>query len=242
MRTCEVSFIDLVGSTACDRVTGTHQPNWKFSAESKPSKTRSAISTMRIRIPNALNALAFCSVLSAGLGSPATAKSLCVNPSGASGCYSTIGAQSLLAAAGDTVNIGTGEYAEDVIVKKPLSAARGRIGDHHSSTPGAVQWRLRGRPGYPGPGESASDGPDGDECQLRGILVTNASYVVIANNHVVDNDQSVNYSAGACPGQPAFETSEGDDCGEGIHLAGVSFSTVSNNNVELNAGWNPAQR
>ena len=56
----------------------------------------------------------------------------------------------------------------------------------------------------------------------EGILITNASYVVIANNHVAANDQSLNYAAGTCPGQPAFETSEGEDCGEGIHLAGVS--------------------
>jgi parallel beta-helix repeat protein len=71
---------------------------------------------------------------------------------------------------------------------------------------------------------------------FEGILVTNASYVVIANNHVAENDLSLNYTASTCPGQPAFETSEGDDCGEGIHLVGVSFSTVSNNEVELNAG------
>jgi hypothetical protein len=34
---------------------------------------------------------------------------LCVNPSGASGCYATIGAAVSAAAACDTVNIGTGE-------------------------------------------------------------------------------------------------------------------------------------
>jgi hypothetical protein len=37
------------------------------------------------------------------------------------------------------------------------------------------------------------------------ILVTNASYVVIANNHVADNDQSLNYATATCPGQPAFK-------------------------------------
>jgi parallel beta-helix repeat protein len=71
---------------------------------------------------------------------------------------------------------------------------------------------------------------------FEGILVTNAAYVVIANNHVVDNDQSLNYAASSCPGQPVFETGEGDDCGEGIHLVGASFTTVANNEVDLNSG------
>lgn len=39
-----------------------------------------------------------------------------------------------------------------------------------------------------------------------------------------------------CPGIPAFETAEGFDCGEGIHLSGVEHSTVANNYVVKNAG------
>ena len=33
-----------------------------------------------------------------------------------------------------------------------------------------------------------------------------------------------------------FEAGEGFDCGEGIHLSGVTYSTVSNNLVDHNAG------
>ncbi len=174
--------------------------------------------------------------MAAGMGRPATAKSLCVNPSGASGCYATIGAAVSAAAAGDTVNIGVGEYAENVIVKKSLSL----VGAGSAST----VINARGLPngvyvdGLDAPGLARVQvmGMTVMNANYEGILVTNASYVVIANNHVVNNDQSLNYSSGTCPGQPAFETSEGEDCGEGIHLTGVSFSTVSNNNVELNAG------
>jgi parallel beta-helix repeat protein len=39
-----------------------------------------------------------------------------------------------------------------------------------------------------------------------------------------------------CPGQPAFETNEDFDCGEGIHLIGVDHSTVINNTSEKNSG------
>jgi len=39
-----------------------------------------------------------------------------------------------------------------------------------------------------------------------------------------------------CPGIPSFETNEGFDCGEAIHLEGVQHSTVSNNSITLNAG------
>jgi parallel beta-helix repeat protein len=75
-----------------------------------------------------------------------------------------------------------------------------------------------------------------ENANYEGILVTNSSYTVISNNHVTNNDQSLNYSAEMCPGEPAFETSEGDDCGEGIHLVGATYVTVANNEVDLNAG------
>jgi parallel beta-helix repeat protein len=39
-----------------------------------------------------------------------------------------------------------------------------------------------------------------------------------------------------CTGQPAFETGEAFDCGEGIHLSGANHSVVANNDVENNAG------
>ncbi len=70
----------------------------------------------------------------------------------------------------------------------------------------------------------------------EGILVTNASQVTIANNQVLKNNISLDINNGTCPSQPAFETAEGFDCGEGIHLSGVDHSIVSNNLVERNSG------
>lgn len=59
------------------------------------------------------------------------ANALCVNPGGTSGCYSTIGAAVKAAAAGDTVNVASGEYAEGVIVNKRLSLVGAGV---HSTT------------------------------------------------------------------------------------------------------------
>ncbi len=50
------------------------------------------------------------------------------------------------------------------------------------------------------------------------------------NNTMLDAQNQV------CKGQPSWETSEGFDCGEGIHLAAVHHSTVANNTVDHNAG------
>ena len=191
---------------------------------------------MTVHIQKTLRSCAFFGLLSAGLCTAVSAKTLCVNPGGTTGCSSTIGAAVSAASAGDTINIAAGEYVEAVIVKKSLAL----VGAGSDST----VINARGLPngiyidGLDNPGLSHVQvtGMTVINANYEGILITNASYVVVANNHVAANDQSLNYAAGTCPGQPAFETSEGEDCGEGIHLAGVSFSTISNNNVELNSG------
>lgn len=71
---------------------------------------------------------------------------------------------------------------------------------------------------------------------FEGILITNASDVTIWNNKVANNDKSLSISTSTCPGQPPFETSEGDDCGEGIHLIGADHSNVAQNVVMGNSG------
>jgi parallel beta-helix repeat protein len=75
---------------------------------------------------------------------------------------------------------------------------------------------------------------------FQGILAINASDVTITDNHVTGNNRSLQpFAVGGpvCPGiRPAFVAGEGFDCGEGIHLSGVTHSTVSNNLVDHNAG------
>ena len=63
----------------------------------------------------------------------------------------------------------------------------------------------------------------------------NISHVTIAGNVVVHNDQAYNTSLppdSACPSS----LTDADDCGEGVHLLGVSWSKVVANDVSHNVG------
>jgi hypothetical protein len=59
--------------------------------------------------------------------------------------------------------------------------------------------------------------------------------VTIADTIVEHNDQAFNTSLPANAGCPSSPT-DADDCGEGIHLLGVSWSEVIGNNVSHNVG------
>jgi parallel beta-helix repeat protein len=177
-----------------------------------------------------------CAALVAGVSSLSAAKTLCVNPGGTSGCYSTISAAVAAASPHDTIKVAQGTYSEDVIVGKSLSI----IGDNRNNTivdasglpngfyiDGIDNHNLR---------EVVINGFTVRNANYEGILVTNSAFVTIWGNKVTGNDKSLNPAALSCPGIPAFETAEGFDCGEGIHLSGVEHSTVSNNWVFGNAG------
>src|SRR6185312_4268810 len=72
---------------------------------------------------------------------------------------------------------------------------------------------------------------------FEGILVANASDVVLTGNLVEDNDKALDASGGVCNGiDTSFETNEQGDCGEGLHLMGVDHSTLLRNEVAHNAG------
>src|ERR1022692_588379 len=72
--------------------------------------------------------------------------------------------------------------------------------------------------------------------KFEGILVADASRITIVGNRVFNNNKSLIVSPLSCPGLPSFETSENDDCGQGIHLTGVDHSIVAHNIVFGNAG------
>jgi parallel beta-helix repeat protein len=75
-----------------------------------------------------------------------------------------------------------------------------------------------------------------ENANFEGILVTNASSVTISDNRVVGTNLALIPANEECPGAPGFETAEGFDCGEGIHLSGVDHSTIAGNMIEGNAG------
>jgi parallel beta-helix repeat protein len=69
-------------------------------------------------------------------------------------------------------------------------------------------------------------------CTPAGLEITG---VTIQGNVIQDNDKALVTSGPTptCAGEPTFEQ---EDCGEGLHLDGVAFSTVTGNQINGNAG------
>jgi len=190
-----------------------------------------------MRVSSLLAVSAFA-VLTCFLAVPASARAatLCVDTSGKHDCYTSISAAVAAANAGDTIRVAQGTYAEQVTITKPLSL----IGDNRENTIIAANGHSNGIyiNGFDAPGLAhvTVSGFTVENAGFEGILVQNASAVTLFDNIVRNNDQNLQIQSDACPGLPAFETNEGDDCGEGIHLMGVDHSIVSSNIVHGNAG------
>jgi parallel beta-helix repeat protein len=180
----------------------------------------------------------------------AAAAELCVNAKGIKGCYTTINAGVAAAVPGDTIRVAQGAYREHVVINKPLSV----IGADAANTivdaagPGnGIGIYVNGMDNLDPAGKLAGGTGLGDVVVqgftvtnggFEGILVTNAWNVTIVGNHVTGNNLNLQVptNPAGCPFIPSWETSEGFDCGEGIHLAAVHNSTIANNIVDHNAG------
>jgi len=166
----------------------------------------------------------------------ANATTLCVNPTGKSGCFATIAAAVAAATENDTIQVAKGTYDEDVIIGDSLSL----IGENPKNTIIDATSLANGFfiDGIDNPGLSdvVVSGFTVKNANFEGILVANASSVTISGNIVSSNNKSLVVATPTCPGIPAFETEEDDDCGEGIHLLGADHSIVANNLVENNSG------
>jgi Right handed beta helix region len=174
--------------------------------------------------------------LIAAMCTPALASSLCVAPGGTGGCYSTISAAVAAAKPGSTIKVWPGTYKENVVIGKSLSL----IGTGSSNTIINATGLSNGVyvDGLDNPGLSnvVVSGFTMENANFEGVLITNASDITIKSNYVTHNNNNLDVDAGTCPGIPEFETSEGEDCGEGIHIMGVSYSTIANNVSEDNSG------
>lgn len=186
-----------------------------------------------VAVPLAASAFLLCSVPSL------RAATLCVNTGGTGGCNSSINAAVAAASAGDTIRVAPGTYKEDVIITKSVSLVswdhRKPVIDASGMSNGIF---VNGMATAPASGVSnvLISGFEVKNANFEGILVANASDVTLLGNHVHDNDRALNISAGECNNIPAFETNEGEDCGEGIHLMGADHATVIHNDVGYNAG------
>lgn len=174
-----------------------------------------------------------------GASGLATAATLCVNPGGTSGCKSTIGAAVTAASPGDTIQIAPGTYKEQVTITKPLSlVGPGNIQPVIDATGRANGIFINGMSAAPNIGVAnvLISGLKIKNANFEGILIANSSDVTIVDNQVLDNNRALDIAAATCPGIPAFETNEGEDCGEGIHLMGAVNASIVRNDVDYNSG------
>ena len=191
---------------------------------------------MKRNLRSVTSTIALCAALTAVISKTASAANLCVNPGGVAGCYAKIGLAVAAALPNDTINVSYGTYYEDVVIGKPLSLVGANQKNTVIDATGLANGIYIDGLDHPGLSNVLVTGFTVKNASYEGILVTNASGVTISDNNVANNDKSLEPAVPACPGQPAFETSEEFDCGEGIHLSGADHSIVANNLVENNGG------
>lgn len=180
--------------------------------------------------------ISICAALLSGFSLLAEGSTLCVNSQGRNGCYSTITAAVAAAAPESVIKVAPGVYKEDVTIGKSLSL----IGAGRDSTIINADRLPNGIfiDGINNPGLShvVVAGFTIENANYEGILAANASSVTILKNLVRGNDKSLDPSTDSCPGISDFETAEGFDCGEGVHLMGIHHSNITDNIVVKNAG------
>lgn len=169
----------------------------------------------------------------------AQAATWCVSPNGAFGCKRTISAAVAAASSGDTIVVGPGTYREMVTITKSVSLVAlvplRSIIDAKGLSNGIFINGIWAAPAT-GVSDVVVSGFTIRNANFEGVLAVNANDVTLTGNHVIDNDKALDIGAGMCPNQPPFETEEGDDCGEGIHLMGATQSSVVRNEVNGNSG------
>ncbi len=137
---------------------------------------------------------------------------------------------------GDTIQVAQGTYKEDVIIGKSLTLVGKNSANTIIDATGLASGIYIDGIDHPGLSKVVVTGFTVENANFEGILITSASLVTIEGNHVTDNDRSLDFATSSCPGLPDFETSEGEDCGEGVHLMGVAFSTIASNLIDANSG------
>jgi parallel beta-helix repeat protein len=169
----------------------------------------------------------------------AASNPLCVNPAGSNGCYKTISAAVAAASPGWTINVAAGTYREQVTIGKSLyllGAGSSRSIIDAAGLSNAIYVDGLDNAGLSGVTVS---GFKLENANFEGFAATSVSNLNFSNNLVTGNDKSQDTQNGTCPNLTTiypWETAEGLDCGEGIHLAGTSYSTIANNVSEGNAG------
>jgi hypothetical protein len=177
-----------------------------------------------------------CAIFVAAICQPALAATSCVNPGGTKGCFDSIAAAVAAAKPGGTIIVGPGTYNEDVVIGKSVSligAGPGKTIIDATGLPNALYIDGLDNPGLR---SVTVIGFTLANANFEGLLITNAFNVTVKGNLVTGNNTLLDIDTDTCPGQPPFETGEDFDCGEGMHIMGVSYSTFSNNVSAGNSG------
>lgn len=180
--------------------------------------------------------LSLVCALAFGTATTCVAATLCVNQEGHHGCFRHINDAVAHASPNDTIMIDEGVYQENVVIKIPLSLVGESAEDTIVDASGRSNAIYIDGIDSPGLKNVVVTGLTLRNADFEGLLVTNASSVTIDHNKILENDKSLNFNGGTCPGLPPFETNEGFDCGGGLHFIGVDHSTVSYNHMTKNLG------
>jgi hypothetical protein len=190
---------------------------------------------MSFQNPWKRSSLIACAVLIASASLPAfAANKSCVNPDGKKGCFSTIAAAVAATSHGGTITVAPGTYKESVVIGKSLSLIGAGSGNTIIDATGLPNGVFIDGLHNPGLSDVVVSGFTLRNANFEGALIVNVSDVTLKANRVHGNNKSL--INGTCPGIPDFEPGEQMDCGEGIHLMGVSYSNIANNVSENNSG------
>jgi len=168
-------------------------------------------------------------------GASAAGGVLFVSPSGsdANACNAvapckTIGHTVAVGGSGSVINVAPGTYAESVtITQRVLLLGNGAVIDATGHENGISI------SGADASGTSVQ-GLTVENATAEGILASATSHLLLQGNTVTGNDKG-----SGVPGAPARCFAAGNepaDCGEGLHLNGVTDSLISNNEVTGNVG------
>ncbi len=215
-----------------------------------------AATARAIIIPPPITPRVLCVKASGTIPKGVAAKLKCV------AAYSTIGAAMGAATADDTVLVLAGKYQEMVTISSSQTRLS-LIGQNPKNTIIDATGQQNGV--FDQANDVTIDGFTIENAEHEGILVEGPpascplalspaapcspsapeiTGVTVSDNIVRTNDQALDTSAtpptcpatNSTPSVPAAPDFEQDDCGEGVHLDGVAFSTVTDNLIMDNAG------
>src|SRR5713226_3895318 len=113
---CRRGYLWLIRArvSACSRLKSNKTPGLLAEPRFSPRQLKLIHKPGRIMMNNSISSSVYFSAIGAallaGMCQSADAATLCVNPSGSGGCYTTIGAAVAAATAGDTIQVAPGKY------------------------------------------------------------------------------------------------------------------------------------